>query len=42
MEEYEERFMELVKYVPYLDNDEHQVEHFVYGLNAKIRAQVRM
>jgi hypothetical protein len=42
VEEYEERFMELVKYVPYLDNDERQVERFVYGLNAKIRAQVRM
>lgn len=34
--------MELVKYVPYLDIDEHQGEHFVYGLNPWIRAMVKM
>jgi len=42
VEEYEARFMELVKYVPYLDSDDRQVERFVYGLNYKIRATVRM
>jgi hypothetical protein len=34
--------MELVKYVSYMDNDQQQAEHFVYGLNPKIRAMVRM
>ena len=34
--------MELVKYVPYLDSDDWHVEHFVYGLNSKIRSTVRM
>jgi hypothetical protein len=34
--------MELVKYVSYMDNDQRQAEHFVYGLNPKIRAMVRM
>ena len=42
VEEYEARFMELVKYVPYLDSNDRQVERFVYGLNYKIRAAVRM
>jgi hypothetical protein len=42
VEEYEIRFMELVKYVSYMDNDQRQAEHFVYGLNPKIRAMVRM
>ena len=42
MEEYEIRFMELVKYVLYMDNDQRQVEHFVYGLNPRIRAMVQM
>jgi hypothetical protein len=42
VEEYEIRFMELVKYVSYMDNDERQAERFVYGLNPKIRAMVRM
>jgi hypothetical protein len=42
IEEYEIRFMELVKYVSYMDNDQRQVEHFVYGLNPKIRAMVWM
>jgi hypothetical protein len=42
VEEYEIRFMELVKYVSYMDNDQRQVERFVYGLNPKIRAMVRM
>jgi hypothetical protein len=42
VEEYEIRFMELVKYVSYLDNDQRQAERFVYGLNPKIRAMVRM
>jgi hypothetical protein len=40
MEEYEIRFMELVKYVSCLDTDQRQVERFVYGLNPKIRAMV--
>jgi len=42
VEEYEIRFMELVKYIHYLDSDERQAEHFVYGLNPHIRAMVRM
>jgi hypothetical protein len=42
IEEYEIRFMELVKYVSYMDNDQRQVECFVYGLNPKIRAMVWM
>jgi hypothetical protein len=42
IEEYEIRFMELVKYVSYMDNDQRQAERFIYGLNPKIRAMVRM
>ena len=42
MEEYEDGFMELVKYVPYLDTNQHHVEHFVYELNRRIWAQVQM
>ena len=42
VEEYEIRFMELVKYVSYMDTDQRQAEHFVYGLNPKIRAMVQM
>ena len=42
MEEYEIKFMELVKYVPYLDTDERQGERFVFGLNPWIKAMVRM
>jgi hypothetical protein len=42
VEEYEIRFMELVKYVSYMDNDQRQAECFVYGLNPKVRAMVRM
>jgi hypothetical protein len=42
IEEYDIRFMELVKYVSYMDNDQRQAERFVYGLNPKIRAMVRM
>jgi hypothetical protein len=34
--------MELVKYVSYMDNDQRQEECFVYGINPKIRAMVRM
>jgi hypothetical protein len=34
--------MELVNYVSYMDNDQRQAERFVYGLNPKIRAMVRM
>jgi hypothetical protein len=34
--------MELVKYVSYMDNDQRQAERFIYGLNPKIRAMVRM
>jgi hypothetical protein len=42
VEEYEIRFMELVKYVSYMDTDQRQADHFVYGLNLKIRAMVWM
>ena len=42
VEDYEAIFMEIVKYVPYLDLDDRQVEIFVYGLNYKIRATVWM
>jgi hypothetical protein len=42
VEEYEIRFMELVKYVSYMDNDKRQAKCFVYGLTPKIRAMVRM
>ena len=35
MEEYEIRFMDLVKYVSYMDNDQRQEERFVYGLKPK-------
>jgi hypothetical protein len=42
MEEYEIKFMELVKYVSYMDTDQRWEKHFVYGLNPKIRAMVRM
>jgi hypothetical protein len=42
VEEYEIRFIELVKNVSYMDNDQRQVERFVYGLNPKIRAMVQM
>ena len=42
VEEYVAIFMEIVKYVPYLDSDDRQVEWFVYGLNYKIRATVWM
>jgi hypothetical protein len=42
MAEYDIWFMELVKYVSYMDIDQQQEEHFVYGLNPKIRAMVRM
>jgi hypothetical protein len=42
VEEYEIRFMELVKYVSYMDSDQRQVERFIYGLNPRIRAMVRM
>ena len=34
--------MELVKYVSYMDNDKRQAEGFIYGLNPKISAMVRM
>ena len=42
MEEYEMRFMELVKYVPYLNINERQAESFVYGINPRIWSLVRM
>jgi hypothetical protein len=34
--------MELVKDASYMDNDQRQAERFIYGLNPKIRAMVRM
>eukprot|EP00253_Pinus_taeda_P023417 PITA_23417 len=42
VEEYEIRFMELVKYIHYLDSDEHQDERFIFGLNPRIRGLVSM
>jgi hypothetical protein len=42
VEEYEIRFMELVKYVSHMDNDQRQAECFIYGLNLNIRAIVWM
>ena len=42
VEEYEIRFMELVKYINYLDSDEHQAERFIFGLNIHIQALIRM
>ena len=42
VEEYEIRFIELVKYVSYMDNDQRQADRFIYGLNPRIRAMVRM
>jgi hypothetical protein len=42
MEDYEIRFMELVKCFSYMDTDQRQEEHFVYGLNSKIRVMVWM
>jgi hypothetical protein len=42
VEEYEIRFIELVKYVSYMDSDQRQAERFIYGLNPRIRAMVRM
>jgi hypothetical protein len=42
VEEYEIRFMELVKYVSYMDSDQRQAERFIYGLNPRIRDMVRM
>ena len=42
VEEYEIRFMELVKYVSYMDTDQRQADCFIYGLNPKIRAMVWM
>eukprot|EP00253_Pinus_taeda_P004781 PITA_04781 len=42
VEEYKKRFMELVKYIHYLDSDERQVERFIFGLNPRIRALVSM
>jgi hypothetical protein len=40
VEEYEIRFMELVKYVSYIDIDQRQEKCFIYGLNLNIRAMV--
>ena len=37
VEYYETRFMELVKYVSYLDMYQCKAKHFVYGINPKIR-----
>ena len=42
VEEYEIRFMELVKYVSYMETDQRQADRFIYGLNPKIRAMVWM
>lgn len=42
VEEYEIRFMELVKYIHYLDSDERQAECFIFGLNPRIRVLVSM
>jgi hypothetical protein len=42
VEEYEIKFMELVKYVSYMDNDQRKAECFIYGLNPRIKDMVRM
>ena len=42
VEEYEIRFMELVKYVSYMEIDQCQADCFIYGLNPKIREMVQM
>jgi hypothetical protein len=42
MEEYDIKFMELVKYVSYIDNDQQQADRFFYGLNPKIGSMVWM
>jgi hypothetical protein len=42
VEEYEIRFMELVKYVSYMDIKQRKAEHFLHGLNPKIRAMVHI
>jgi hypothetical protein len=42
MEEYEIKLMDLVKYVSYKDIDQQLEKCFVYALNHKIRAMVRM
>jgi hypothetical protein len=42
VEEYEIRFMELVKYVSYMDSDQRQAERFIYGLHPRIRDMVRI
>eukprot|EP00253_Pinus_taeda_P029921 PITA_29921 len=40
VEEYEIRFMELVKYIHYLDSNKRQTERFIFGLNPHIKALV--
>jgi hypothetical protein len=42
VEDYEIRFIELVKYVSYMGIDQRQEERFFYGLKPKIRAMVGM
>jgi hypothetical protein len=42
MEEYEIRFMELIKYISYMDTNQRQENPFVYALNPNIRAMVWM
>lgn len=42
VEQHEIRFMELVKYVSYMDTDQCQVDRFIYGFNPKIREMVQM
>ena len=42
VEEYDFRFMELVKYVSYMDNDQCSIDRFIQGLNPKIMEMVHM
>lgn len=42
VEEYEIKFIELVKHVSYMDIDQCQEYHFIYRLNPKIREMVWM
>ena len=42
VEEYDIRFMELIKYVSYMDTEQQKAECFVYGLNPKTKIMERM
>jgi hypothetical protein len=40
--EYEARFMELLRYAPYLNTEKLKVNRFVLGLNGSLREKVRI